>query len=274
MTDGARDAQAIYLFCFTRSGLISSIEGMGIDGHNPLFLHEFRGIAAVVSVISLSELSGPETEARMQDLAWIGPRALHHEQVIEQVMPRSPAFPARFGTLFSSLEKLDELLITHHDTISHFLSRMVDREEWSVKAFLNRKKAREEYIAAALAAQAQHLPQSPGARYLQEQRIRTGAEKEVNHRVSSIGQRIWRELNSLADEVSERKLLPSADPADIEGEMVLNWAFLVQRNNLAGFQKAIDDAKEASDQVGLVIRYSGPWPPYSFTPHLPVEPET
>jgi hypothetical protein len=268
------DAQAIYLFCFARSDPAPAIEGKGIDGQSPLFLHTAGDIGAVVSTISLGELSGPEAEARMRDLEWIGPRALRHEQVIEQVMLRSPVFPARFGTLFSAIERLDELVIKNHDTISHFLNRMAHREEWAVKTFLDRKKAREEYITTALAANAQRMPHSAGARYLQEQRIRTGADKELNRMVKAIGEELWKELNRIAEDVKERRVLPSGGEGDIEGEMVLNWAFLVPRENLPAFKRQIDGANASRLETGLVFHCSGPWPPFSFTPNLSLESET
>ena len=54
--------------------------------------------------IRREEFAGPEAELNLQQLSWVGPRALRHEAVIEEVMASSPVLPARFGTLFSSAE--------------------------------------------------------------------------------------------------------------------------------------------------------------------------
>ena len=40
----------------------------------------------------------------MEDLAWVAPRALRHEEVILTVMEQGPVLPVRFGTVFSSLD--------------------------------------------------------------------------------------------------------------------------------------------------------------------------
>src|ERR671925_1155004 len=112
---------AFYLFCFARPGLLPELAGTGVDGQGPLLVHSSTGLAAVLSTVLVEDFCGPEAEARMEDLSWLGIRAWRHEAVIERVMAHSPVFPARFGTLFSSLESLERLLQRHRDTISQFL---------------------------------------------------------------------------------------------------------------------------------------------------------
>ena len=145
---------ALYLFCFARPNLLGKIEGPGVDGRHPLCLfRHFPDLCAVVGEVPLEDFCGPAAELRMQQLAWVGPRALRHESVVEQVMRHSPVLPARFGTLFSSQESLAEFLDIHRKTISQFLERVADQEEWSIKGLLDRKQAGQALMSASLAAQ-------------------------------------------------------------------------------------------------------------------------
>lgn len=262
--------KGIYLFCFAHSRSVSDLEGTAFSEENPLLILVFRDIAAVLCEISLEEFTGQGAEARMQDLAWIGPKALEHESVIEQVMQFSPVFPARFGTIFLSFERVKELIANHHELISRFLDRMIDKDELAVKAFLDRTKAKEEIASGMIASQEGALSHSPGMRYIQEKRIRLAAERELSNRLSEICADVWKHLRRCAAEYVERKVLPTGS-AEAEGEMVFNWAFLVPKSELVEFRSIVERANKDYTSRGLVFQCSGPWPPYSFIPALAME---
>lgn len=259
--------EAIYLFCLARSGQLTAMEGTGMDGRSPLFQWNLRDITAVLSMASLEEFSGPSGESRMEDLAWVGPRACHHEAVIEGTMRHSPVLPARFGTLFSSLESLENLLTRHYDAISEFLDRVTDKEEWAVKGLLDRDKARERLFSMILATDEADLSSSPGMHYFQEQRIRAEVENELSSWLKVVLKRIASNIARHASDVSERRPL-SQEVTGKDIDMVLNWAFLVPRNAMADFRADIDRANADHARQGLVFELSGPWPPYSFCPSL------
>jgi hypothetical protein len=259
--------EAIYLFCLAGSGHLSAIEGTGVDGRSPLFQWNLRDITAVLSMACVEEFSGPSGESRMEDLAWVGPRACHHEAVIEGVMRHSPVLPARFGTLFSSLESLKKLLTKHYDTISEFLDRVTDKEEWAVKGLLDRDKARERFFSMILATDEADLSLSPGMHYFQEQRIQAEFEKELSSWLNVVLKRIASDIARHASDFSERRPL-SQEVTGKDTDMVLNWAFLVPRNAMADFRAEIDRANSDQARQGLVFELSGPWPPYSFCPSL------
>ena len=260
--------KAIYLNCLTCFDAALPIEGTGIDNQNPLFLHGFLDIAAVVSVVSLDEFCGPSAESRLQDLAWVGPRACRHQEIVERVMRYTPVLPAHFGTLFSSFENLEKLLHKNYDNIRRFLDHMKDKEEWSVKVLLDREKAKEERIIKALAREAEQLASlTPGKRYFQEQRIRTDVEKELNSWLKEVCEKTMRDLNSFAADFYDRKsILHGVNGSD--GVIIQNWAFLVPQIVKMDFQARIDLTNADLSPQGLVFELSGPWPPYSFSPDV------
>lgn len=261
----------IYLYCFARSDCLPTIEGTGLDGHSPLFLWRSLDITAVLGSVSLEEFCGPLAEARMQDLSWLGPRACHHENVIESIMPYSPVLPCRFGTIFSSLESLERLLKNHYHEISQFLDQVADHEEWTVKGFLDSAKARKELFSQRLASQLDHLSYlPPGARYFEEQRILTEAQKEFKQWVREICRELKDDLNQYATDFSERKAV--IRDVDRKGwERVCNWEFLIPRSRLADLRARVEGKNGEHFLRGLVFELSGPWPPFSFTPSLCME---
>jgi hypothetical protein len=198
----------------------------------------------------------------------VGPRIHQHEAVVEQVMSHSPVLPTRFGTIFLSLTNLKQFLEKNHDKVLQFLDQVMDREEWSVKGFLDRTKAEEGLLALELSRQKESLSLlSPGKRYFQEQRIRNNVDKEFNLWLEGLCNSIAGDLNNYATNFSERLTL-SHDATGMDMDMILNWAFLFPCEDVAAFRSLIEKANIKHDRHGLLFVLSGPWPAYSFCPTL------
>jgi hypothetical protein len=206
----------------------------------------------------------------MQNLAWVGPRAVRHQQVIAQVMAQSPVLPARFATLFSSLESLEKLLAQHHQTISQFLNQVSDQEEWALKAFLRRGQAEEHFVAQILADQPVVLSSSPGTRYLQEQKIRAQAQQQLTEHLQGLLHEIATQLAQVAADSCPRRI-QSREVTGDDREMIAHWAFLVTQRSLANFHDHVQKANQRLNPGGLTLELTGPWPPYSFSPPLEME---
>ncbi len=116
------DSKAIYLYCFASSALFSTVEGVGVDGRNPVFLLPCMDVVAVVSFVSAHEFSGHSAENGTEELARVGRLACRHEEVVERAMIHSPVLPMRFGTIFGSHESLQLRLKKYYDGIKAFSS--------------------------------------------------------------------------------------------------------------------------------------------------------
>jgi hypothetical protein len=267
-------AQGLYLFCLARLSRLPPLplEGKGLDGRSPLSVESFQDLAAVWSPVPLEDFCGPEAAERLRDLTWIGPRVIRHQEVVAGVMRHSPVLPARFGTIFSSSANLKKVLQVHHDTIAGCLERLRDQGEWAVKGMLDRAGAKDRLFSLKLAEEADRLGAlSPGTRYFQEQRLRAGSDQELKLWLQEVSRELWTGLRGYAAEVRERRLF-SREVTGSRQDMILNWAFLVPEQAFAGFQARIREAAAQYAGSGLTIECTGPWPPYSFTPALDLEP--
>jgi hypothetical protein len=262
---------AVYLYCLARPDALTRLDGLGVDGESPLNLIPLKDIVAVVSAVRLDDFVGPAADARMTDLAWVGPRVCRHEEIVERVMRSSPVLPARFAALFSSRESLASWLECHHDAISRALDRFADHEEWAVKGTLDRRTAEARFLAAALARQEGALSSSPGARYFEERRIQAGIGQELDAWLKEASAGIARALLDCAVELEERAVASGGAPPE-EGTRILNWAFLVSQSRTDDFGARIQRINDEHAERGLVLDVSGPWPPYSFCPPLDPEP--
>jgi hypothetical protein len=264
---GDVDSKAIYLYCFASSALLSAVEGVGVDGRNPVFLLPCMDVVAVVSFVSSHEFSGHSAETGVGELAWAGRLACRHEEVVERAMTHSPVLPMRLGTVFSSHKSLQVRLEEHYDGIKLFLHLVSGKDEWAVKAFLDRAGVCGQFLKEARAARSREIPMSPGALYLKERQMRAFCKDAVDHSVEEICKSTGVELARIASDLRVRKPL-AREALGGEKDMIINWAFLVSRDMVPDFCARVRRANDLCAVPGLVFEISGPWPPYSFCPCL------
>ena len=134
-------SEAYYLFCITSNDLIDGDSlGCGLTDGQPLIKVTVGDLAAIVSMVSLEDYAGPGAEERLNNVEWITPRALRHGQVIQEITELAPTLPTSFGVLFSSRQKVISLLESNYKAIAGFLEMIRDKEEWAIKAYLDRNK--------------------------------------------------------------------------------------------------------------------------------------
>ena len=263
-----RPAEALYLYCFTHTGKANTGQVTGIDDFHPVVTRDFGDITAVLSQVALEEFVGRTAQERMQDIAWITPRACRHQAVVDQIGRQTDVFPARFGTIFSTDDVLANLILQHHAQIREFLENIKGHTEWSLKGFLDRDQAVAALAAAALSSETQRMDRlSPGARYFEERKIRAAAGKQLNQWLNTVLNELMQELNSASARHCSRALL-SRKATGAETDMMLNGAFLVANEGLMDFRKKTEELNQVHAQAGLTFELSGPWPPYSFCPSL------
>lgn len=259
---------AYYLYCLTPSGESAGASAAGVDGQHSVRVRACGEMGAVFSEVELEEFCGEAAEARLQDLAWLGPRACRHEAVIEEVMRRVPVLPARFATLFTSLESLEQSVLEHQEAIAGFFAQLGDQREWAVKGLLDRAGALEALRSPVPPTAEGPAPAtSPGARYFQEKRIQARVERDFNLRLKEFCRRAAAALGAQAGGFRERKVL-AASAEGTGAEVVLNWAFLLSPTALGDFRVHLDRFNGGEAFPGLTLTLTGPWPPYSFAPDL------
>jgi len=259
--------EGIYLFGFARPHALHVIECPPLEDGQPLVQWVLQNVAAVFCTVDLKEWSGRSSEEKLQDLTWIAPRACVHEAVIERIMVCSPVLPARFATLFSSLDNLAQMVVSHYSVISAFLDSVVGKEEWAVKMLLDRARAEEHLLASLPSSPGRGVGASPGRTYLCEQRLRDDVRKRLSPCVTTIADLIAGDLESHAVASRSLKTLPR-NASGRDKDMAFNWAFLLARDSRGPFHARANQLSAQYADQGMILDISGPWPPYSFCPSL------
>ena len=258
----------IYLFCLIPADPLPKIAGKGIDGEHPVFVEAIGNVAAVLAEVHLEDFTGPESQAKMEDLTWVAPRALRHEEVVLSAMEQGPVLPVRFGTVFSSLTAAAEPLRQRQDVLMKFFQETIDKKEWTMKGYVDRPQARARMTAARLATEKEQLAGlSPGKRYFLEQKIKGAVDKDVAIWLKEMGRDILSVAKKMSVGFSECRL-QSQDITGRDEEMFFHGALLVPDASMAILERMTDEWNTRHESQGLSLELSGPWPPYHFAPVL------
>lgn len=208
---------------------------LGLDD-KPLAQIVWRDVGAVVSA----------HEGAVQPAA---DQLWRHEEVIESLMGGRTALPARFGTLLSR-QQLGEILARTYPQLVADLQYVRGHVEIGVR-FL---AAAEPDIADGTASRGGIAASGPtGTTYLLA-KLAKGRELR-NHRDMRLA--TAREVFAMLSDLATAGRLD--EPGD---RQVLSAAFLVAKERVQPFQRAVAQAAQARPQLALLC--TGPWPPYSF----------
>lgn len=254
---------ACYLYCLTPSARGIQTAQTGVDGQHPVSVRACGEIGAILGEVAIDEFCGERAEAHLQDLAWLGPRVCRHAAVIEEVMHQAPVLPARFATLFTSLDSLERSVVENQPAIARYFAELGDKQEWAVKGLVDRAGS----LKIMGAAEAPAPGAAPGARYFQEKRMKAQRERDFNLLLKEFCRRAAVALGAHPSVFRERKLVAPVTDAE-DGEVVLNWAFLVSPAALDDFRVRLERLNGGEAFPGLRLGLTGPWPPYSFAPNL------
>src|SRR5215831_9675171 len=97
---------------------------------------------AIVEDVPAAEYDEAALARGLQDLEWVGPRALAHEQVIERFLGADALLPMQLFTLFTSDERVIEHVRADRARIRRILKRLERKVEWGVRLTWDEQGAR------------------------------------------------------------------------------------------------------------------------------------
>lgn len=220
---------------------------MGIGGvGEPVYTANFQDIAAIVSKTSVY-IFDPTRE-----------NALAHEHVIETVMKTHTIIPMSFGTVFRTDDDIREVLRSIYPSLKDVLKQMQGKLEFGLKVNWDRdriieelKDADEEISRFHQEITRKHLQST----YFARMQLGRMIDKALSERSAQYVRDIYEALRGVC--------VASRDNKPIGDKMIMNAAFLVERDREREFDAAVNKiAKHYGDLLNF--KYTGPWPPYNF----------
>ncbi len=236
-----------YVYCIIESPTPRAFGRMGIGNRqDEIYTIHFQELAAVVSDTPLV-VYDPTRE-----------NALCHERVQEVVMMEHTVIPMSFGCVFRTDDDIVTFLKDTYDALTDVLHRMRDKIEFGLKVNWDTERVMEE------------IEQENEEIYRLKQEILNNQQSSTYFARMQLGRLVERALgDKSADYVREiyDRLRDSAIASranKVSGDkMILNAAFLVERENASAFDRRVQDIAQRYEGR-LTFRYTGPWPPYNF----------
>jgi hypothetical protein len=238
--------QGIYVYCIVESVERRTFGKVGIANRGEAYTISYRDLAAVVSDAPLA-VYDPTRE-----------NVLCHEHVNEVVMEEFTVLPMSFGTVFRTRDDIIELLRSTYDALKDVLQKMTGKIEFGLKVNWDKPQ-----VIAGIEQQSEEI------RKLREE-IETAKSSSTYFARMQLGRLIDTALSARADDYVEEIYVALRDCAiasrsnkPIGENMIMNAAFLVERDRAEAFDKAVNDIAKRFEGM-LNFKYTGPWPPYNF----------
>lgn len=242
------DGRYIYCIIDGQKKPIGNFGNIGI-GENPVYTIDYKDIAAVVSTIPFKQM-----ESNLNDI-------VAHQRVVEVARQANTVLPVRFGVILKNEEGIKKLLASSYKDYRTKLSSFSGKDEIGIKVLINKSSLKKIKEQAGQAEEIRKLKQEissakPGTSYFLKLRLEDAMKNET---LMKIDKMVGEINSSLAGMAVDRRLLKS----DV-GEIVLNAAYLVERDKISAFDAKVKELRERFEREGMTLHRSGPWAPYSF----------
>ncbi len=255
----------IYLFGITGVDAESFItqgnyEGM-VQGWQ-VYTFSYKDLLPVICEVSQEEFN----EVKFQELAgnrdWLEKKAECHQKVISAVMETYAIIPMRFSTLFPSEDQLRIFLEENYTTLEELLKYIQNKTEWGLKLYLNEelfKKFLQEKDESINNLMNEMSLNQTGKGYLPKKRL----ANRIEQKAFDLAEEVHRRLRRFSAGAVLNKLLPR-ELTHRKERMILNGAYLLEKNKEENFFETIKWLEETEGPRGFVFEISGPWPCYNF----------
>ena len=244
-----------YVFCLVRGARRPTLRGIGggMPGGGELRAIEVGDkFWAIVQSVPEGEYGESSLARGLQNLDWIGPRAVAHEHVIESFLSSTALLPMQLFTLFNSDDRVVEHVRSDRARITRILKRIEKKVEWGVRLTWNEQAARDK--AASRQAKT-------GAEFLARKRDVLDVSRKQLAEARTAADRVYKAIDRRAAASQRRTSLERATPGS---RLLLDAAFLVPAARSGAFKAAVREQTRALRGTGIETSVTGPWPAYNF----------
>lgn len=254
-----------YLYCLVQNPGGATLDSQGIE-ENEVHIIDVDGIGAVVHDCSVLYDSADIDEIE----GWL----LTHQEVIDTAATQfGTPLPFQFDVILEGGdEQVHTWLKNNHERISRLLADFEDL--WEYRVHILQERSVLEQTLSEEDSRLQELnnkqaQSSEGEAFLVEKQYDQRLQEAIHNYRSELTDELLTDLATIGTEVEEQSSEPDAQILTNDTTEGKSW--------LARIAVLADQTKETeigdrldilADNPGIEVRFTGPWPPYSFTPSL------
>jgi hypothetical protein len=232
----------------------------GVDGQQ-VFSLPYRDISAIVHACPLTPYASDDQTVVT---AWV----LSHEHVLERLIGMGMnTLPFTFDTIIkpengrAAGAVLTVWLSKEYDLFLHKFEKIRGKKEYGIQVFTNRQKIMDTIVATndfIQQLEGQAKTSSPGKKYMIRQKLEKEVKSAMDAEIATIISETRKKISGYCDEISFGKLKSGQLPSQ---DMILNCSCLVSDGNYPKLGAVLEEIEREGD---VSVRFTGPWPAYSF----------
>ncbi|OGQ57831.1 MAG: hypothetical protein A3I75_05205 [Deltaproteobacteria bacterium RIFCSPLOWO2_02_FULL_50_16] len=224
-----------------------------------IFTLASRGLTAVVQECD----SSFSTEDPKRVSEWV----LIHQSVVDAAWEKfETIIPFGFGTVIvskegrSARENLIDWLAREGESLKRKLEKLKGRAEYGIQISWNPelmvpRVTKNDVMIQRLKEEI--CSKAPGTAYLLKQRLENLLSKRLEIAADAYFKEFYQKLSGCVEQVRVEKVRKEEAPL----QMLMNLSCLTEKRNLLNLSAELD---KLSKIEGFFVRFTGPWPPYSF----------
>lgn len=248
-----------YVYCVAAARAAAGLGPIGITGSQVRAL-ACDDIAALVH-------DCPAEPYQSADRAIVQEWVLAHQRVVDAAWDKfGTVLPFTFDTIVQGETGAEadgavvRWLLEEHDVLKRRLDQLEGRAEYGVQvlwetAIILDELSRADPAVVQLTAELQ--TKQAGTAYLYRQRLDSLLRQGTLERARACYTELYERIRPYVDDVRVGK----TRKAEAGCQMIMNLSCLVHRDNYGRLGRELDGI---SHQPGFSVRFTGPWPPYSF----------
>jgi len=248
-----------YLYCVADAGEEASLDAIGIDG-SEVYTIPYKEICAVVH-------SCPAEPYRSDDQKLAAAWVMTHQKVVDTAWQRwGTVLPLSFDTMIKGETKagaqrnVEDWLKQEYEKLKNKMMKVRGKAEYGVQVFWDLRLMAQNLTETSpelrkLEEEIKTKP--PGLAYMYRQKLENLIRREMETKADQCFKDFYSRIRKHADEVCVEKT-KKAEPG---WQMLMNLSCLVCKDKYTELGEELDNINRLE---GFSVRFTGPWPPYSF----------
>jgi len=258
-TEAIVEEEGKYVYCVADARETKSLGKIGIEGHK-VHTIPHKDICAVVHSCPAQPYQSDDQEVVE---AWV----MTHQKVIDAAWERwSTVLPLSFDTIIrgeaekSAEQNVKDWLKQEYEDIKRRIEKVRGKAEYGVQVFWEPK-----VIAQSLTSTSPEIKRldeeiktkPKGLAYMYRQRLENLMKHEMETKADEYFKDFYGRIRKYTDDVRVEKT-KKAEPGL---QMIMNLSCLVYRDR---YTELGEELEKINRRRGFAVRFTGPWPPYSF----------
>lgn len=248
-----------YLYCVAAGSERISLGKIGIEG-NEVYAIPYKDLCAVVH-------NCPAEPYKSEDNEVVKSWAMVHQKVVDIAWEKfGTVLPLGFDTIIRGKEgtppeeNMKHWIINDYDNLKEKISKLKNKAEYGVQVFWDPK-----IIAKNITEESPEIKKlneeikskSKGLAYMYKQKLENLIKKEMERKADQDFKEFFERIKSYVDDIRVEK----TKKAENKKQMLMNLSCLLSKE---ASEKLGEELEKISNMEGYFVRFTGPWPPYSF----------